>query len=294
MPRVTANGLELEYETFGDPTDPPLVLIMGLSAQMTNWPEGFCNLLAEQGYHVIRFDNRDVGLSTYFDDLPRVDLPAVLGGDFATAPYRLSDFANDTVGLLDALGIAKAHIVGASMGGMIAQLIAAHHPERTLSLTSIMSSTGNPALPPAKPEAMAVLLNRPPLDDFEAFVAHGVRNSRVIGSPGYPAAEAELRAQIVADFKRCYCPDGFSRQAAAVIANGDRRAVLKRIAAPTVVVHGADDPLVPLDAGKDTAANIAGAELRILPGMGHDLPPALFSAVVEAIEAAAARARVAA
>jgi pimeloyl-ACP methyl ester carboxylesterase len=200
--------------------------------------------------------------------------------------------ADDAVGLLDALKIRRAHIVGASMGGMIAQMVAANHPERTLSLTSIMSSTGNHALPQAKPEAMAVLMTRPESQDLAAIVAHGIRAQRTIGSPAYPATDAELGARIQEDFRRAYYPEGFSRQMAAILASGDRRAALKKITAPTVVLHGADDPLVPVDAGRDTAANINGAELRMVPGMGHDLPAALYPVVVEAIEAAAARSRI--
>jgi pimeloyl-ACP methyl ester carboxylesterase len=214
-------------------------------------------------------------------------------GKRPSAAYTLTDMAADAAGVLQALDVKRAHIVGASMGGMIAQLVAAKHPGQTLSLTSIMSSTGNPGLPPAKPEAMAVLLTRADPADFEAFLAHGVKAQKTIGSPRYPANEAELRERIIVDFKRAYYPDGFSRQMAAILASGDRREDLKRVTAPTVVLHGADDPLVPLDGGKDTAANIRGADLRVVPGMGHDLPEALFPVVVEAVEAAASRARAA-
>jgi pimeloyl-ACP methyl ester carboxylesterase len=289
MPRVTANGLELEYETFGDPTDPPLVLIMGLSAQMTTWPEGFCNLLAEQGYHVIRFDNRDIGLSTYFDDLPKVDLPAVLGGDFTTAPYRLSDFADDTVGLLDALGIAKAHIVGASMGGMIAQQLTIDHPDRVRSLCSIMSTTGDRKVGQSTEAAMAVLL-RPAAGDRETIIANAVAGRKVIGSPGYPTSNEELIAGATAAHDRAFHPAGVLRQMAAVVASPDRTEGLHKVTVPTTVIHGGDDPLVNVSGGEATATAVPGASLLIIPGMGHDLPTALWSKIADAIVANAQKA----
>jgi pimeloyl-ACP methyl ester carboxylesterase len=289
MPRVTANGLELEYETFGDPTDPPLVLIMGLSAQMTNWPEGFCNLLAEQGYHVIRFDNRDIGLSSYLDDLPRVDLPAVLGGDFTTAPYRLADFAKDTVGLLDALGIGKAHIVGASMGGMIAQQLTIDHPDRVRSLCSIMSTTGDRSVGHSTEEAMAVLL-RPAASDRETSIANTVAGRKVIGSPGYPTSNEELTAAATAAYDRAFHPAGVVRQIAAVVASPDRTEGLRKVSVPTTVIHGKDDPLVNVSGGEATAAAVPGATLLVIPGMGHDLPTALWSKIADAIVANAQKA----
>jgi pimeloyl-ACP methyl ester carboxylesterase len=292
---VTANGIAIEHESFGPAKGEPVLLIMGLGAQMTRWPLPFIDLLVERGYRVIRFDNRDVGLSEKFHAAGPSDIQALMGEMFAgrkpQAPYELADMAADAVGVLDALGIARAHIVGASMGGMIAQLVAALYPERTLSLTSIMSTTGSPAVPPGKPEAMAVLTTRPASDSLEDIVAHGVKAQLAIGSPGYPADEAALRERILADYERSNYIDGFSRQVAAIMACGDRRALLKNIAAPTVVFHGADDPLVPIEGGRDTADNINGAELRIVPGMGHDLPPQLFATVVDAIESAAARSR---
>ena len=286
---MTANGLELEYETFGDPTDPPLVLIMGLSAQMTAWPEGFCNLLAEQGYHVIRFDNRDIGLSTYLDDLPPTDLAAVLGGDFSTAPYRLSDFANDTAGLLDALNIRSAHIVGASMGGMIAQQLVIDHPDRVRSLCSIMSTTGDRTVGQGSEAAMAVLL-RPAAKDRETAIANGISGARVIGSPGYPATGEELLAKTTAAYDRAFHPAGALRQTAAVVSSPDRTEGLHKVTVPTVVIHGADDPLVNVSGGEATATAIPGASLLIIPGMGHDLPTALWSTVADAIVANAQKA----
>jgi pimeloyl-ACP methyl ester carboxylesterase len=289
MPRVTANGLELEYETFGDPTDPPLLLIMGLSAQMTGWPEGFCNLLAEQGYHVIRFDNRDIGLSSYLDDLPPVDLAAILGGDFSTAPYLMSDFANDTAGLLDALGIQKAHIVGASMGGMIAQQFVIDHPDRVRSLCSIMSTTGDRSVGQGSEAALAVLM-RPAAKDRETAIANSVSGARVIGSPGYPASSEELLVKATASYDRAFHPAGALRQTAAVVASPDRTEGLRTVTVPTLVIHGADDPLVNVSGGEATATAVPGASLLIIPGMGHDLPTPLWSQIGEAIVANAEKA----
>ncbi|OWK39165.1 alpha/beta fold hydrolase [Fimbriiglobus ruber] len=295
MPKAKANGIALEYDSFGAEDAEPVLLITGLGVQMTRWAVPFCEILAGLGYRVIRFDNRDAGLSTHFNDLPVPELAtvalAVARGERPDVPYTLYDMAADAVGLLDALGIERAHIVGRSMGGMIAQLVASEHPHRTLSLTSIMSNTGNPGLPSATPEAMAALTSRPPhpSEDEESFLTHSVAFARVIGSPGYPFDEAAQRAQALADAKRAYNPAGFGRQIAAIVATGDRRARLKTITAPTLVVHGADDPLIPKAGGEDTAANIKGAELKVIPGMGHDLPPALYETVALAIAANARR-----
>jgi pimeloyl-ACP methyl ester carboxylesterase len=296
MARIHANGIDIEYEEFGPNTGTPILLIMGLVAQLTRWPLEFIEILTSRGYRVIRYDNRDVGLSQKFDSAGPADVVKMMTelaeGKKPSAAYTLEDMANDAAGLLDALRIDKAHIVGASLGGAIGQLVAANHPGKTLSFTSIMSSTGNSTLPPAKPEAMAVILNRPPAGDLEATIEAAVKASKTIGSPGYPSDEKEIRRRVAEDFKRSNYPAGFSRQAAAALVNGDRRAALKRIKAPTVVIHGADDPLVPIEGGRDTAANIAGAELIEIPGMGHDLPAALYSKIVDAIESVAKRARV--
>ncbi|HPU16400.1 MAG TPA: alpha/beta hydrolase [Polymorphobacter sp.] len=293
MTAITANGITLEYETFGSPSATPLLLVMGLGAQLTLWPIELCEALVARGYYVIRYDNRDVGLSTKFDaaGIPEVQaiIMAMMSGKPVNVPYTLHDMAADAMGLLDALGIAKAHIVGASMGGMIAQLIAADYPERTLSLTSIMSTTGNPTLPPAKPEAMAVLTNRPPSPDLATMIDFGVAAARIVGSPGYPADEQRLRTRVKADFERSFAPTGFARHMAAVIATGDRRAKLANVTAPTLVIHGDADPLVPVEGGHDTAANIKGAELLIIPGMGHDLPVQLVEQIADAIAKVAAR-----
>jgi pimeloyl-ACP methyl ester carboxylesterase len=296
MPQIAANGISLEYVSYGPEAAQTVLLIMGLGAQMTRWPLPFIQQVVAKGYRVVTFDNRDVGLSQKFDAAGPADIGAIMAARMSGQPvataYTLDDMADDAVGLLGALKIDRAHIVGASMGGMIAQLVAANHPQKTLSLVSIMSSTGNPELPQAKPEAMAVLLTRPDGSDFKAMVEHAVNAQTVVGSPGYPPDPAALKRQAVADLNRSTYPVGVSRQMAAVIAGGDRRAVLKKIDAPTIVVHGTDDPLVPVEAGRDTAANIKGAELREIAGMGHDLPAPLYGEVVDAIDAAAKRAHV--
>lgn len=295
MPQVQANGINIEYESFGPEDRETVLLIMGLGGQLTVWQEELCHELVDRGYRAIRFDNRDVGLSTKFDEAGMPDMAAIFGalmtGAKPAAPYSLDDMAADAVGLLDALEIERAHIAGASMGGMIAQLVAANHPDRALSLTSIMSTTGNPALPQAKPEAMEVLMApAASAGDLEAIVARGMKAWSTIGSPGYRTDEKTLREWVLRDARRSFYPVGTARQMAAIVANGDRREKLKNIAVPAVVLHGADDPLVPVEGGKDTAASIPGAELRIVPGMGHDFPTALVQVFADAITAAAARA----
>lgn len=298
MTQIEANGITIEYDTLGPASGEPLLLIAGLGMQMVRWSGPFRQLLVDCGFQVIRFDNRDVGLSTHFDRVAVPDLMEVAAarsrGAQPDVPYDLDDMARDAVGLLDALGIARAHVVGASMGGMIAQIVAADHGPRVRSLTLIMSTTGGPNLPPATPEAMAALMSRPPHpSDEEAYLAHAMGAARVIGSPAYPADEADLRTRLLEAVRRNYDPAGSGRQLAAVAATGDRRERLRRITAPTLVVHGADDPLIPVEAGRDTAAHIAGAELMVIPGMGHDLPPALQPRIVAAIAAVAARERLA-
>lgn len=297
MPRAKANGIELEYEATGPADGEPLLLIMGLGAQLTRWPSAFVDKLAARGLRVIRFDNRDIGLSSKFDAAGLPDFMAMfkaLGeGRKPDVPYLLDDMAADAVGLLDALGIERAHIVGASLGGMLAQLVAADYPHRTLSLTSIMSTTGNRELPPASPQAMAVLNDRgpDPTADLEGYLDHGIKGAVVVGSPGYPINEAETRERLRGDFHRSYSPAGFQRQYAAAASSPDRRSKLATITAPTVVIHGAADPLVPLAGGHDTAASIPGAELIVIDGMGHDFPPPLFDAVAEGIMRAVDRAK---
>lgn len=295
MPKAQANGIELEYESFGSEDDETILLIMGLGAQLTQWPVELCEALVARGYRVIRFDNRDTGLSSRIErDRAFVwsdALFSLMSGKPAFVAYSLSDMAADAVGLLDALGIEKAHIAGASMGGMIAQHVAAEYPERTHSLTSIMSSSGNPMLPPAKPRVLGLFLSPSPAPhDTDAIVARGVRTYETIGSPGFPTDEVTLRDWVMRDATRAYYPAGVVRQMAAVMTDGDRRPKLRAIRAPAVVLHGADDPLVPVAAGVDTAENIPWADLRIVEGMGHDMPLALLPAIADAIVSAAERA----
>lgn len=287
MARIEANGLTLEYEDHGNPGAPPLLLVMGLGAQLTLWPIELVEALVERGFRVIRYDNRDIGLSHKMEG---ASAPGLLRhllikrlGLNPRVPYTLADMAGDAVGLLDALSIDKAHIVGASMGGMIAQHIAFTYPERVLSLTSIMSSTGNPKLPPAQKAALDVLTKRPKSMEEDVLIEHGMKIGRTIGSPGYPADEERLRATTTLNVRRSFYPAGMPRQLAAIIADGCRRERLRGITAPTLVIHGEADPLVPLAAGQDTAAHIPGSRLKTIPGMGHDLPLALVDEIADAI-----------
>ena len=276
MPQIKANGLSFEYESFGSANDPAILLIMGFSAQLTLWPVELCESLASRGYRVVRFDNRDIGKSEKLDRLGKVN-PAeafakVAGGQPFEPPYTLSDMAADAAGILGALDIQDAHIIGASMGGMIAQMVALDHPKKTRSLISIMSTTGRPGLPPGKPEAMAALTEPPANLERETRIAHAIKIWRVLGSqPVYAASDAELRAMAEREVDRTpYGPDGMARQLVAVVASPPRFELLKNIKAPTLVIHGADDPILPVEGGKDTAASIPGARLKIIPGMGHD------------------------
>jgi len=275
MPQIKANGIDIEYETFGRAADPALLLIMGFSAQMTMWPVKLCEGLAAKGFHVIRYDNRDIGKSQHLAHLGHPNAMEIMAKSFAgekvAAPYLLDDMAQDAVGLLDALKIGRAHIVGASMGGMIAQIVAAKHPEKTKSLVSIMSTTGRRDLPQAKPEAMAALTAPPASDSDADRIAAGMKAWRVIGSPGYAIGDEELRALVTEQVTRApYDAAGVARQMVAIMASEPRNAMLKTVTAPSLVIHGADDPLVPVEGGKDTAASIPGAELEIVPGMAHD------------------------
>ncbi|GAB6269482.1 MAG: alpha/beta hydrolase [Smithella sp.] len=286
MPNVTANGIQVEYDTFGDSSLPALLLIAGNGAQLLFWEVEFCELLVKKGYYVIRFDNRDAGLSTKFEEAGIPDFPAAIKALMAGKPvqsaYSLDDMSDDAVGLLDALGIEKAHICGASMGGMIAQIIAYRHPKHVLSLTSIMSTTGNPDLPQAKPETIAALLAPAPAER-KAFVEHMMNIWRKIWSPGFPFEEKRARTFMEKSYDRSYYPQGMARQNIALLANGDRRLSLSTITVPTLVIHGADDPLIPCEAGKDTAYVIPGAKLLIIDGMGHDMPKGVWAQMVDAI-----------
>jgi len=286
MPRVKANNIEIEYETFGDPSSRPLLIIMGLGAQMIRWEVEFIEKFVEHGFYVIRFDNRDVGLSTKFDEAGEPDIMKiymqVAKGEQIESVYTLNDMADDAVGLLDALNIDKAHICGASMGGMIAQTVAYRHPSRVLSLTSIMSSTSNPDLPRPKPEAMKVLIQPPPTER-EAIIEHGVNTMRLIHGTGFPFDEERAQKMVIAALDRSNYRPGYSRQLAAILATGNRKQNLASITAPTLVIHGSEDPLMPPDGGKDTAEAIPGAELLIIEGMGHSIPIEVWPQVMDAI-----------
>jgi pimeloyl-ACP methyl ester carboxylesterase len=283
---VKANGIELAYDTFGEPGSPPMLLIMGLGCQMIDWKDEFCSLLAGSGFRAIRFDNRDVGQSTIFHDAGHPSIDAMLAamgrGERIAAPYLLSDLVADTVGLLDALGIEKAHVVGLSMGGMIAQLLAADHPDRALTLTSIMSSTGEPGLPASMPEAWACLTERLETE-LEPFIAQYLRKWQVYCGPRYPFDPNAGKDHAVRVFARGVHPAGRDRQMAAILASGSRKAALARVSCPALVIHGASDPVVRIEGGRATARAITGAELLTIEGMGHDLPKAVWPAVVDAI-----------
>lgn len=288
MPNATANGIQIEYDTFGDSSAPPLLLIMGLGAQMILWDEEFCEQLAAKGHYVIRFDNRDIGLSTKIDEagVPNVmeAMNIRLSGGKVDSPYSLDDMADDAVGLLDALGIDKAHVCGASMGGMIAQTVAMRHPDRVSSMTSIMSTTGDPELPQAEPDAMAVLLTPAPTER-EAAIEHAINVWRTIGSTGFPIDEERVRNRMTLSYDRCFNPEGMARQLVAILAHGDRTSALGSVTAPTLVIHGVADPLVPVECGRATAKAIPGADLLEIEGMGHDMPVGAWPQIVDAIAA---------
>ena len=286
---VRVGDVDLCYETFGDPGDRALLLIMGLATQMLGWHEDFCAELAARGFFVVRFDNRDVGRSTALNHLPTPTTGQLLRRDRRAAAYTIDDMAGDAVGLLDHLGIERAHVVGASMGGMIAQTIAARHGDRVLSLASIMSNTGSRRSGQPKLAAYRVLLGRPPADRA-GYVEHTVKNYKIIGSPGFEQDDATLRRTAERSFDRGRNPAGTLRQLAAVIASGDRTELLRGITAPTVVIHGDADPLVQPSGGRATAEAIPGARLVMIPGMGHDLPRGAWPQIIDAIAENAARA----
>ena len=288
MPQITANNIEIEYDEFGKPSDPAVLLIMGLGTQMISWSEPFCQALAAGGFRVIRFDNRDVGLSQKMEGLKSPSklafAAAHLFGYKPTAPYSLEDMASDAIELLKALGIKKAHIVGASMGGMIAQLIAADLPDNSLSLTSIMSSSGRRGLPNARKNVVQrMLMQRPNGNSKEAYINHAVDTFLMIGSPGdrLKRSRDEWYALIESSHARSVYTQGFFRQMAAIAANGSRVQKLKSISIPSLVIHGQDDPLVPVEHGIDTAKHIPYARLKLIEGMGHDLPPNFVPELVD-------------
>lgn len=293
MRRATLpTGIELEFETMGSPDDPTLLLIMGFTAQMIGWPDAFCSQLADQGFHVVRFDNRDCGLSSKFDGV-EVDVGSVMAAALADqpvppVPYTLSDMAADAVGLLDHLGVDGAHVVGASMGGMIAQHVAIEHPDRVLSLTSIMSMTGEPEYGSPLPEAAAVLL-APPSEDRATYIADSVKYA-VWQSRRYFDAEETKRLAAIA-YDRSFYPEGANRQLAAIYASGRRTEGLQRVAAPTLVIHGRDDTLIAPSGGERTAELVPGAHLMMVGDMGHDLPAPLWPLLTRAIAGHAHTAR---
>jgi pimeloyl-ACP methyl ester carboxylesterase len=286
--KLRANGIDIEIEDShpGDATGRPVVLlIMGLGMQLVAWPPALLQSLVDAGYRVLRLDNRDIGLSQKFDHL---GLPNLLWeglkyklGLPVNSPYSLGDMAADTLAVLDALGVAQAHVVGVSMGGMIAQRVALAAPERVLSLTSIMSSSGARGLPQAKPQVMRVLLSRPAGKDPESVLNHYVKLFKAIGSPGFPMDDAELRERIAAAAKRSFYPAGTVRQMAAIAADGQRAHALGALRVPTLVIHGKADPLVPYACGEDTARRIPGAKLVGIEGMGHDLPAGVVQRILE-------------
>ncbi|OIQ51187.1 3-oxoadipate enol-lactonase 2 [Pseudodesulfovibrio hydrargyri] len=282
MSRIKANGIDIEYDTFGDDKGPALLLIMGGGSQMIYWESGFCEMLAERGCYVIRFDNRDVGLSTKFDEAGVPDIAAAMAGRSVAPAYTLEDMADDAVGLLDALRIDKAHVCGASVGGMIAQVVAYRHPARVLSLTSIMSSTGNPELPKIADDVLAEVYKPIPAER-EAFVAHQTDMWRKLWSPGFPFEEERLRNLLGASFDRSYHPQGMARQGLAVGAHGYRKSSIASIKAPALVIHGDRDPFMSLEGGRETARLIPDAELLVIEGMGHDLPTPVWPRIVDAM-----------
>jgi pimeloyl-ACP methyl ester carboxylesterase len=284
MPFAKTEETEICYEAFGRSTDPAVILIMGLGGQLLGWDEEFCQLLADQGWFVVRFDNRDVGLSMMFDDAEldlSVAINEALAGNPIEVPYTLSDMAGDTGGLMDHLGIDRAHLVGVSMGGMIAQILATEHPDRVASLTSIMSSTGSRAVGQPTPEAVAVLFERPP-EDRAAAIEASVRARKVIGSTTH-FDEDRSRLKAGAAFDRSINPDGTGRQLAAIYAAGNRSEQIARIVAPTLVIHGTQDALIDVSGGHHTAELIPDARLMVLEDMGHDLPPPLWDRLVDEI-----------
>ena len=282
MPAAHANGIEIEYRAEGNPADPVLLLVMGLGGQLIAWPQGFVDGLRTRGFYVIRYDNRDCGLSTKFEGTP--DISSLFAGDTSSAPYRVENMAEDAAALLAELGIRKAHVVGVSMGGMITQAMVINHQDRLLSACSIMSTTGDRSVGAPTGEAIAALL-RPIATSREEAVEASLEGSRVVGSPKYPTDEVFLRQRAEEAYDRSYCPEGTARQLAAVLASPDRTEGLRGVRLPFLVVHGEDDPLVTLSGGEATASAVPGSKFITIPGMGHDLPEPLWAEITEAIVA---------
>ena len=297
MSSVRANGVSIEYESLGSPKAPAILLVMGLAMQLVAWPDSLCAGLVERGFRVIRFDNRDSGLSSKMRTNSLVPITARLAAAWfglpVRAPYGLEDMAGDAIGLMDALDIRKAHVVGASMGGMIAQLMALDHPRRVASLTSIMSNTGERSLPGPKPSVAAAMMRRRSRRNREEIVRGGVDLLRLIGSPAYPQSDEELRRLIERSLERSYYPQGFYRQLLAIQTAPSRADRLRKLKVPTLVIHGQADPLIPVEAGKRTAALIPNARLRLIEGFGHDLPEALAPKLADLIAAHCAAAQLA-
>lgn len=292
--QLSANGISIEVEDEGLPNGEPLLLIMGLGMQLTSWPAELVQALVSKGFRVIRFDNRDAGLSQGFDHLGVPSLPLATVQHLlhwpVRAPYQIADMARDAIGVLDALGIARAHVVGASLGGMVAQHLAADAPGRVRSLGLIMTTSGSRRLPQATLAARRVMLGRPARNDAESLVDHFARVFNVIGSPAYPPEPREFRQRMLRNVQRAWRPAGTVRQLVAVAADGDRTPMLGRIQAPTHVIHGEADPLIPVENGRDLARRIRGATSEFIPGMGHDLPAPLMPRLADGIAANAARA----
>ena len=285
MGRIAANGIEIEYETFGDADDPTMLLVCGYTAQMSQWDPALCAQLAASGFHVVRYDNRDTGLSTHFDGLS-VDLGAVGAavrgkGEMPPVPYTLSAFSDDGLALLTALGVERAHVVGGSMGGMIVQTMAIEHPERLLSMTSVMSTTGEPAFGASTPEARSYLMRTLPTER-EAYIEASLQGARTYSTHRF-FSDARARQRAAGDFDRMYYPQGAARQYAAILASGQRVDALRGITVPTLVIHGREDQLITLSGGVRTAEVIPGATLLVLADMGHDLPEPLWPIIVDAI-----------
>jgi pimeloyl-ACP methyl ester carboxylesterase len=292
--QLSANGISIEVEDEGPPNGEPLLLIMGLGMQLTSWPAELVQALVAKGFRVIRFDNRDAGLSQGFDHLGVPSLPLATVQHLlhwpVKAPYRIADMARDAIGVLDALGIARAHVVGASLGGMVAQHLAADAPGRVRSLGLIMTTSGSRRLPQATLAARRVMMGRPARNDAESLADHFARVFKVIGSPAYPPEPQAFRERMLSNVRRAWRPAGTMRQLVAVAADGDRTPMLGHIQAPTLVVHGEADPLIPVENGRDLAQRIHNATSDFIPGMGHDLPVPLVPRLAERIAANAARA----